>query len=231
VTRDKLIAQYTTAGHIAFAEIERLAQKSAETDPAKFVGSVMDAVLPEFSRDVPRRYQQTIEAASSPSNLEKWGEDSELQSCEYPTGQYPREMISLSGVYVDDEGATPTVYVTTVPVGANYVLTYTAVHELPATGDITVPASKYEAFFLLTSARLADMLAADYAPAIQPGYGESVSYRTQSGEWRAMAKAFRTRYREVVGVPEGPRVRAAEVSVAYEQPEHRSFSTDTEVWP
>jgi hypothetical protein len=236
MTVEALIADYLSSGQIASTELDRLASKSAQTDSAALLRSVFSAVLPEFSRDVPRLVRQSITAASTATALTSWTPDSQVQLCEYPVGQLPKSTVELRNVYIDEDVTPAKVYAATVPVGSVYALVYTSTHSLGGSGDegnadVTIPDARREAFFTLASARLCEMLAAAYAPSVQPGFGEGVNFRTQSDSWRGLARDLRKRYRELVGASETPRVRPAEYSAEYSQPDHRIASVDPEVWP
>jgi hypothetical protein len=231
MTRAELIEAYKQAGHISSKEILRLSKDGgAGTAEDQIIERSMDAVLPEFSRHVPRKIVAALTNDGTAMALDSWGVDSNIVSIEYPTDQLPKDFISLRNVYVDDEAGT--IFFTTISNGESVNVTYTGMHDVTDVAEtISIPSERVEAFLYLVSKRLADVIAASYASALQPGGGESVNYRTQSDQWRSMAKEFGIRYRELIGVPDKPQTAAAEFSVPYEQPDHRIFSVDSGLFP
>jgi hypothetical protein len=231
MTRADLIEAYKQAGHISSSELLRLTKPGAAgTAEDQIIERAMDAVLPEFSRNLPYKTIAELTNDVTAKALCGWNEDSNVTFVEYPVGEHPRQPLSLRNVYVDEDAGT--IFFTTVGNGESVNVTYTVMHVISADTDpITIPISRMEAFLCLTSKRLADVIAASYASSVQPGGGESVNYRTQSDQWRSMAKEFGIRYRELIGAPEKPQTPAAEFSVEYEQPDHRIFSVDSSIWP
>lgn len=230
MTTQQLIAKYITeGGFISSSDLDWLA-KQANSDTSKVVLASMNSVIAEFSRDVARKTTAALTNDGTDMELTGWFEDSMLLEVEYPTGQRPRELLQLREVELDADAGT--IYFHTVPSGSNVNVVYTIMHTLPEEEgeeeayQVSIPASRITPFFYLASRHLADRMAAAHAASVNPGYGESIDYKTISSSWRNNAREYDKRYREIIGLSEQRRTRPAEVRATYDQPDHRSFSVD-----
>lgn len=183
------------------------------------IDATMTEVLAEFSRDVRRVKVHTFTWDGVSESLPLWYEDSVSISLEAPTGLHPRSYVDPS--YIEIDQLTGALYLTLTSTGTDCEARYSIMHELPSTGEVTIPEPRRKAFFYLVAAALCEKIASKHAESNRGNIADVVDYQTKSREYLGMAKAFRAQYRQIVGTPAEPVQAAGEVSVEYEYPSYR----------
>lgn len=204
MTRAELITAYIASREIPTTTLEtHLASGMTVED---LVAQQVDLCCAEFSADVPHRKTKSGTADGELIPLAGWFYGSRVISFETPEGSRlflpAREYeISTSGDVRVYEG---------LPLAQTYCITYAALHELPATGDITIPAARHAAFFRLVTARLLARVATAHGETRKPEIAaDSVDYQSKAREYTALAREAYAEYRRLVGLTEKPSARPA----------------------
>lgn len=190
-------------------------------DVTQVVTAALGDVLPEFSRDVPRVKPQEFTASDAWVELAGWYEESSLISIEGPTGEHPRVYIPRTQIEVDR--LTGKIRLYGVATGTACEARFTIMHEAPNTGECSIPVTRKSALFYLLAAALCERIAVKHAETHRANTIDVVDYTSKSREFTALAKNFRTQYRQLVGAPAEPTVAPAEVNVTYDAAPWRIF--------
>ena len=173
--------------------------------------ALQDAVS-HYSRFRPRRFVEDLTAVADKvltrdvaGDLSDWDESSAVESIEYPAGLVPPS-IEAHQTYLAPGGAL-SLYVEELPQGETARVTYTARH-LVAASTCTVPQSDYEAVGSWMAARLLEELAARGAAVTDSTMAaDSVERNSQSRDYRALAKGYRDRFYELLGIDRRDQMR------------------------
>lgn len=211
MTRDDLITRFKDGGYLKEATI--LGQLGA--DAKKVVGTVMDGVLPEFSRDCPRIVALPGTWAGTAIALEGRIPGTAV-TVEAPTGTQPRTYLPPAQIDVDD--ITGELMLFSVATGTVYRVLYAALHTIPAdsanTGTVTIPADKLDAFLWLVTSHIARRISIAHGATARPDIAaDSVNYLSKSAEYERIAKAAYATYRTALGLPEKPTPRGFAIAV------------------
>lgn len=190
-------------------------------DASQTISAALGDVLPEFSRDVPRVKPQDFTASDAWVELAGWYEDSFLISIEGPTGEHPRAYIPRTQIDVDRLTGKIRLYGVTTGIACE--ARFTIMHETPNTGECSIPVARKSALFYLLAATLCERIAVKHAETHRANTIDVVDYTSKSREFAALAKNFRTQYRQLVGAPAEPTVAPVEVEVAYDAAPWRIF--------
>jgi hypothetical protein len=206
-------------------------------------GSLMDAALREFSRDVPQRKSVTGAWSGTEITLAGWYDGASVLSIECPTGNRPKTYLTVADYEGDPD--TGAIYLLAASTGLGYRIRYNAMHDLPDPKDqdteaeedaaaaavITIEPELHQAFFRLVAAYAFDRLASKHGETTGSAFAaDSVSYQTKSGEYTKLAKEARLQYRRLLGLPDAPAPDPVLIHVPYDQPTSRTFPEDTP-WP
>lgn len=129
---------------------------------------------------------------------------STVQALEHPVGNVPPARWPLDEVSIYLAPAGEEIHLTRSLLSGDVVrVSYGLPHVLDATTD-TIPAAHIEAVGYYAAAHLCDQLASQYADNTEPTIGaDRVDQGAQARAWRALAKDYRARYGEIVGLPSG----------------------------
>jgi hypothetical protein len=195
--------------------------KVSPTDRDEAIASAVVA----YSEDRPRAIPEDVTADGSrvlplPSG---WvAGESRLLGIEYPVGLVPPEAWPATDFSLYEAPGGEQILMVDAPAAGQTVrVRFGVPHVLDATTD-TIPAKHAEAVAYYAAAILCEVLASQYADNKAPAISaDRVDQRSQSSTWRALAKDYRVRYGEIVGISEtdsgaGPHVTAASTVVNFD---------------
>lgn len=204
MTRAELITAYVASREIPSSTLETHLASGASIE--ELVGRQFDLCCAEFSADIPHHTTKSGTADGQVIPLAGWFYASRIVSFETPEDS----RLFLKGTAYEILPTAEVAVFEGVPEGQTYRITYTALHELPETGDVTIPAARHAAFFRLVTARLLARVATAHGETRKPEIAaDSVDYQSKAREYTALAREAYLEYRRLAGLSEKPAARPA----------------------
>lgn len=204
MTRADFITAYIAAREIPAATLETHLASGLNLE--QLVGQQFDLCRAEFSADIPHHTTKSGTADGQVIPLAGWFYASRVVSFETPGGS----RLFLRGTAYEISPTGDVTVLWGVPEGQSYRITYTALHELPETGEVTIPEARYAAFFRLVTARLLARVATAHGETRKPEISaDSVDYQSKAREYTALAREALAEYRRLAGLAEKPGARPA----------------------
>ena len=191
----------------------KIKDTNEDLQPEDFTGNVLEAIK-RYSKARPRTLAADVAGTGGhdytlPSG---WSPGlSVLESIEYPIGDIPETFLDPTTVklYQTPEGLKLRLYEVTPPVGQDFRVTFTALHE-----EASLPESDLEAVANLAASLCCRQLAQRYAGTSDSMIGaDSVNFRSKGDEFARRAKELKQLYQEAIGVKENDTTPAAMTTV------------------